>query len=363
MIYWKYSQNRVFFLNEYWILIPIAVLVDYVIIRKIHSRKERIKQLKQLLDQIEREKKIRRILYLSLGLNVYSCILLTRGGQDLINVDYIRDKCSIEEGVRFLDDKRLRKIIQNLYSHKRKGQIIYITATALCHIASTYGQKFLALPFAMGDFGLTSVFQTIRKAFVTLLLGMVGPLYILDGPISLTFAVICGVLGLKLAVVRLDLIATSPVYDLKPRIPYELDIVVLNSENSHDKIIMSNPVQEKKECWLGDQALTNPNCKIKPTQIPDAIDLVSPDLKYDQVVIKYDQVVTMKDTTGLTREDFADVFDLGQPEPGIPKRQKGKMVNFLEKFGDSGSIDEKDTWDISESKIPEKKYLRTRNEL
>ena len=143
MLYWKFSSNRVFFLNEYWIFIPSAILANYVIIRKIRLDRERMKQIKRLTEQIEREKKIRRILLLSLGLN--GCIhLLTRGGSknftNLVNTDYI--KSTIDQGVRYLDDKRLRNIITDLYRHKRKGKILYITATAACHLANRYGQTF-----------------------------------------------------------------------------------------------------------------------------------------------------------------------------------------------------------------------------
>ena len=78
-----------FFLNEYWILIPMMALVNYLIIGKIRSPKERIEVLKRLKDQIEREKKLRRILFLSLGLNGWAYILHMRGGTDFINTDYI----------------------------------------------------------------------------------------------------------------------------------------------------------------------------------------------------------------------------------------------------------------------------------
>ena len=95
----------------------------------------------------------------------------------------------------------------------------------------------------------------------------------------------------------------------------------------------------------------NSDCKVKPTEIPYAIDSVSPDLKYNDVV-------NMQDVTGLDRVDFSDVLDLGEAKPG-----KEKMVNFLDRFGDSGPIDEMDTWEVSEYSVPEKRYLRTRNEL
>lgn len=77
---------------------------------------------------------------------------IIRGGADFIDVSCI--ECEIEEGLQYLDNNYLQKIIHNLYRHKRKGQIIYITATAICHLANDYGQHFLSFPIAIGDFGL-----------------------------------------------------------------------------------------------------------------------------------------------------------------------------------------------------------------
>ena len=326
MLYWKFSPNRVFFLNEYWIFIPSAILANYLTIRKIRLNKKRVKQLKKLIKQIEREKKIRKILYLSLGLNVYSCVhILTRGGStnfiDMVDTDYIQ--CNIEKGVRYLDDTRLRNIIKDLYKHKRKGKIIYITATALCHISHKYGQMFLALPIAVGDFGLTNVYQTCRKAFVTIILGWVPPLVFMGGPVALIFASILSGVGLRMAFNNLDFIPTSPLYlteDLRPRIPNLDEIIVVNNR---DKITMGEPGQKNQECWLPSQPLLNPNCKIKTTEIPDAIDSVLSNLKYEDTV-------NMQDVTGLDRVQFTDKFDLGQTNE-------------------------------NEIIVPEKRYLRTRN--
>ena len=359
MLYWKYSSNRIFFLSEYWIFIPSAVLANYFIIRKIRSNRARMKELKRLIGIIEREKKIRKILLLSLGLSVSGYAhLLTRGGStdflNLIDTDYIKSACNIKEGIHYLDDIRLRNIITDLYRHKGKGKVIYITATALCHIANQYGQTFLALPFAIGDFGLTSLYQTLRKGFVTILLGAVGPLYIIGGPVSLIFALILGASGLKLAFNNLDFIPTSPVdvtKGLKPRIPGVYDVVVVNNRN---KIIMRDPVTENHECWLPDQRLLNPNCKVKPTEIPDLVDSVLPE---------YEHTVNMPDVTGLNRQEFTDKLDLGQTELSICKPRQGKEVKFLDKFGDSGQISESETWDTCDNEfmVPEKRSLRTRN--
>lgn len=156
---------------------------------------------------------------------------------------------------------------------------------------------------------------------------------------------------------NLDSISTSSVYDtglaknLESRILGTPDVVVVNSRN---KVILSNPVKEKIECWLPDQALLNSNCKVKHTEISNAIDLVSSDLKYNEVV-------NMRDVTGLDQVNFSDMVDLGQLELCIPKFHKAKMINFLDKYSDSGTIDEKDTWDISESRVPENPSLRIGN--
>ena len=352
MLYWKYSPNRIFFLNEYWILVPTAIIADYLIIRKICYHKKKTEELEKLKEKIERykkeieryekEEKIRRIVYLACGLSGLSYISMCRGGADFIDVDYI--DCKIEDGLRFLDNNRLRKIIHDLYRYKRRGKIIYITATAVCHLANQYGQTFLALPFAIGDFGVTNLYQTIRKTAVTILLGGVGPLVFIGGPIPFIFASVLMTLGLRLAFTNLDKILTSPVYEmssaknLKPRIADLPDVVTVNFRN---KITMTDPAQEKGECWLAEQALLNPGCKVKATEIPSAIDLASHDLKYSEVV-------NMKDVTGLDRVEFSDILDLGQAESSISKPRRGKVVNFLEKFGDPGTIDEMDTWDTCE---------------
>lgn len=361
MLYWKYSSTHTYFLNEYWIFVPSALLANYIFIRKIYSNKkkkrENIEQLRKLTKQIERQKRLKKILFLSLGLNSYGYIhLITRGGSsinfiDVVDSDYIRDLCTIDEGIRFLDDARLRNIIKDLYSHKHKGKIIYITATALCHLFHRYGSTFLALPFAIGDFGLTNAYQTARKGIVTILLATVGPLIINGNPVALFFALIFGMSGLRIAFTDLDFIPTSAVdveQELKPRIPNMYDVVVVNNRN---KITMHEPLEQKPECWLPGQPLLNSNCELKPTQIPDGIDLALPNLKYENTV-------NMPDVTGLDRIEFTDKFDIGQIKSTISNSQRGKEVNFLDKFG-SGPVSEAEQWDIHENGIivPEKKNL------
>ena len=118
----------------------------------------------------------------------------------------------------------------------------------MCHFANRYGQTFLALHIAIGDFGLTNLYQTVRKITVTILLGGVGPLYIIGGAVALISAFALATAGLILAFSNLDLIQTTPILErefekLQPRIADLPDVVTLNS---WDKIIMTTP--ERGEC-------------------------------------------------------------------------------------------------------------------
>ena len=185
-----------------------------------------------MTEQIKREKRIRIIRLLSFGLSGSINLLSRRGAVYFIDVDYI--SCEIERLINYLDDNRLRKIIHDLYRDKRKGKLIYITATALCHLANRYGQNFLALPFVVGDFGLTTDYQTLRKGFVTVLLGVFGPLMIIGSPTSLIVALILGTSGLKVALTNLDFIPTSPVdftKKMQPRIAYIHYVIILNNRD------------------------------------------------------------------------------------------------------------------------------------
>lgn len=116
MFYWKYSQNLIFLINEHSLFVPPAILINYLFICRIRSRKEKIKNLRDVYNHIERENRIKKILYFALNLN--ESIFSIRGGQDLINVDFI--KCLIDSEVGFLDYSRLKKIIHSFYLHERK---------------------------------------------------------------------------------------------------------------------------------------------------------------------------------------------------------------------------------------------------
>jgi len=335
------------------------LLGDYIVIRKIRSHKKKVEEFRKLQEKVERYKelqKIRRIAYLACGFSL-SSIWLVRGGENFINVDYI--ECGIEEGLRYVDNDRIRKIVHDLFRHKRKGKIIYITSTAACHLVKVYGKHFLELPVAVGDFGITNLYQTLKKMTVALLLGAVGPLYVVGGAAAISTAAMLGILGLRLAYTDLDHLPTSPIDEtiparqIEPRIADMPDVVTVNFRN---KVKAPSIVQERGECWLPGQTYLNPDCKIKPTEIPNAVDLASHGLEYDEVV-------NMKDVTGLKLVDFSDISDLGQTKPTLSKRIKSQMVSFLQKYGDPTDINESETWDVSSitTTVPKKTNLRTRN--
>ena len=280
-------------------------------------------------------------------------------------IDLGPNKCGLEEGLRYVNNNRVRKLVESLYPHKTRKGVIFITATALCHLVKRYGMHFLALPFAIGDFGLTNYYQAIRKGVVTLLVGVPIPIvyFYFSNPLIMAIAVMFWVGGLKLGSINLDYIPTSLIDPntviemVQPRIPDIVDVVSVNLKPRD--MVMEEP--RKPECLLADQVLTNPNCRIKPTQIPDAT---------LQSGINYDDVVNMQDLTGLTLANakFSDITEVGKtvasissPKASIPSPKPsprpGKMVNFLDKFRDPSNLDESTSWDLDANNFEKKPVI------
>lgn len=342
MIVLRLNSTRILFIHEYWVLVPIGIGVNVLFLRKHLVRRSKVKDLKKLRKFLEQQERILRIFFLAVSYSagyyfpkeyiflLYQASALRhyqnyltnlieksfRGGEDrLIDVDYIN--CGIKYGLQFIDNDRIRKIVFSLYKNKRRGKVIYITATALCYIVARYGKDFLALPFAVGDFGVTSLYQATRKTVGVILVSSILPLF-LKGYYGSMIGIL--LLAYKIILTDLDTIPTTPVYDstgfiekLQPRIPDVPDVVTVNFR---DRLKISSGSSEKRpECYLAEQLLT---------------------------------------------ERFTDIYDLGQPktQPDVCKPQTGKTVNFLEKFGDTGPINDDESWETSNCPIEEKKYLR-----
>ena len=80
-----------------------------------------------------------------------------------------------------------------------------------------------------------------------MLLGGVRPLWVIGGPVALSWAFLLAMSGLRLAFSDLGLIATSFIpeteIEMKPRIPTAHDVVVVNNR---DKIKVPNLIQKTK---------------------------------------------------------------------------------------------------------------------
>lgn len=378
MLYWRISENRLILINEYWILMPLSFIINYVIIKKIRSyqlKMEELERLKQLVERYQKQERLRRVFYLSCGLSAVSFLGLVRGGADailspdggLIDVDDIKSQCEIKPGVHFLENERLRKLVNSLYKHKRHGKIIYITATALCHLANEYGVMFFSLPFSVNDFGITSYYQFVRKFLTSILLTFTSTNLLIYGitNAALWRSVICAILGIAMGLSHLEKINMTlidpviPLDKIKPRTQQNLPEVVVINNSPGNKISMTSPNYKKGECWLPEQQWTNPTCQ-QLTDIPDnAIDVGAQNLNY----LDYDKVVNMEDRTQLKNYKFKDRFDLSPSEAKSPRPnlRKGKTVDFLEKFSDPKEINEAETWEPSQSEIPQKIDLKTKN--
>ena len=178
MFYYIDSSGEPHFFSELWIFIPMAISLNLLVYYKRCVNRKRRREFEKLLRKIENHQRLKKILFVSLGVNAYSLFL--RGGtdselvNDFVDVEYIRNKCIIQDGISFLDHERLRNLVHSLYSYKRTGKIIYVTATVLCSIAQIWGDKGLALPFAVGFFGTTDKYYAARAFIGSVFWGITG---------------------------------------------------------------------------------------------------------------------------------------------------------------------------------------------
>jgi hypothetical protein len=155
MLYIKVSANRVFFVNEYWILIPLIIAIDIAIIVKVKVKKNRAKK-KLELEQFKRKCNQWKIFHTATG-NRIAALQVRVGKNVLIDLveDYIEvvhPNCLVGKGLRYVNNERLRKIANSLFRSKAKNGVIFITKTALCHLVEIYGLDLPALPIPVPDF-------------------------------------------------------------------------------------------------------------------------------------------------------------------------------------------------------------------
>lgn len=337
-IYLRFSNTRRFYVNEYYIFLPLVALIDFIIMRSIQkqrTRTEKLEKLKRELEKLKRRMKLYKIASIALGASTGGLLINRyRGGDTVIDVDYI--ECGIEEGYRYVDNDRLRKLVASLYPHKERNGVIFITMTAICHLAKLYGLNFPALPIPIQDFGITSKVQFLRKAIVSTLIGAGVPMVlVMETAIWVSIGSVLLGLALMLGSYNLDsvpttMIDTQAVKQIERRIPDIVEVVSVNLKDTGSDTKIKMP---RYECLLPEQKLANPNCNFNSIKAT-----------YDQIDIDYNSVVTMRDVTGLDRVRFSDEYSIsgnsGKKKSEFPKskvkgKMKGKMVRFSKKFKDT----------------------------
>jgi len=241
MLYIRLTANRTLIINEYWILIPLVIGIDYLIITQVENYRSRKKQNKKE----KNKKKIKncrqlKIYHLALssfpvGPIIIGCLVnlfiveAYKKGYHFLNqesfafesknplsdkISYTSDgtavvafpKCVVGHGLRYLDNERFRKIIHALYHSKARNGVIFITKTALCYLIDVYGGFGLPIAFPVPVTVTKEVLRfsdktvAIKKALSILALGIPIPIITLStGPVWFVISMVAGVFGLLIA--------------------------------------------------------------------------------------------------------------------------------------------------------------------
>lgn len=386
MIIWRYSPTRIFIIDEYWIFIPLSCLGNYVLMKRIRAHKARKQEARRLVEEkLKRQRdtaQFLKVLYLAGGCSILSYVASLRGGEEipLVDTDYKLEYFDIPKGIVRLETrqyiKRLKEIIGKKFKRKVTGEIIYVTATAFCHLLQHQGPVYTFLPGNLGDVVLTSIAEPTRKAVVSICIGFIPTLYILN-PVLVLFPVI-GLIGLKFIEPKIVYEVLGENLDaskIKRRILTEPEIIIINLR---DRLRMPGFKRPNAECLIPGQpfiSLQN-QCQSSLQGIPDdMLDLIaSPGLNYNDVV-------NMGDFSGLGDTiQCSDIRDLGvdaikngqlrgtplrnigfnsdeviatstEVVKSFSSRVKSKIVNFLDKFSDPTDIPDENTWDLEENSL------------
>lgn len=351
MLIYRPNEYTVYMINEYWILIPLSVGVNLLICRQIRRRRiKRAYERAQLRKLIERNKKLERIALLSLGLNGYYMKLLQnlRAGDDTPYIKLDTPEC-VETGLRLLTNKRIKSyIIREYYYKVAKNKVVYITATALCHLVKRYGRSIADYGLAPDcgiikiskKYYLTSIYQFLRRLTIVIFTG---------GSVTMAYGKICTALIPVFLTFALRLIFEDNSFIKSFPIIKETTLPLISGDNEVVSIHQSNKVTMTKklpyECWDQIQSVFSENCRIRSHQIPEAIDLADEhNLREIETLIDYDKVVNMHDVTGLDKNQvqFSDRQDLGgqiksnsilkEVKGSVRGAKRAKMVTYSEMF-------------------------------
>ena len=317
MIYIRVSSNRMFIVNEYWVLIPLMLYIDYCIITKM-------KKTRAGKEEIEIKYKQLKIFALATGSMM--AVLAIRGGQesDVFYPNYI-----VGEGLRYVDNDHIRRVVHSFFKHKQIDGVIHITQTALCYLAENYNIYFPATPIPIPDFiKLSNYYQPVRKTIVAILIGMGIPMTFAIGALSSSLGMGLIIAGFFLGSYNVEkvTIPTSLIVGsikfIGRRILDVPDVVSVNIRPELDyKIEMP---KNQSECLLPDQRLTNPKCRTESTEIT-----IIP----ENIQLNYDNIVNIKDVTGLKGIEFVDKYEVNpSPKKLFENLRGGGIPKFFKKI-------------------------------
>ena len=336
MLLIRISSKRVFAISEYYILIPLMLAIELAIARKL--KKKNRSQNNEKSKQATKWK----IFYFAIG--------RLRGGNEITQFleDYYLDvehpDCILKPGIQFVDNARLRKIVNYLFHDKVKNGVIFITRTALCHIASEYGLYQLDLPIPIhSPVAVTSGILLLQKTIVSGFIVSPAAIITLLGTtnVGLIASAISFLVGLTTLALTKDgglaVIATQAyrgrISSLEPRISNQVEVVSIDVQ-PNDYTIVKNQLAPSYECSLPDQRIGNPTC----ARHNIIMDIINND----------ESVYDIK---------FADQFEtvpLEKPGPiksehSRPNLRKNliRTANLLDKYGDPQNVPDTETWDTS----------------
>ncbi len=386
MFYIKIGENRLFLISEYWILIPLMLWIDYILIRKIKNKREKKKRKKNY------KAKWKQLKIFCLANQNMIHLIRIRGGEEILYGAYPQDlvqedhpKCDIGLGLRYVDNPKLRELVIQLAKAKKRTlwydlkrvfispKVIFITREALCHIIKRHGAELMTPGPLLLAVGLTSWYQAIRKVGYVAILGAgLGGLFAMINPILRTSSMALIVLAVKLMVQNPEYIAIettlidASVKAISPRIQNQVEVISVNlgtqsinnmeMERMVKNQLSKDQLKKYPECLLQEHNQFNPNCQLhlKPSQILEVLGL-NYDIKNIEGLeneLVYDNIINMNDISGVDKVDFSDRLQVPpSTEVTIKSKTKAKSVNFLDKFGDPKEISESETWNTDENAL------------
>lgn len=272
----------------------------------------------------------------------------------------------------------LRQFVTKYYNYKVTSRgVIFITATALCFVATkNYEKVFCSPPITWlieGVIGKRIGFGNLRlfgaKLFVTVVGVALGTIpyirYInrFNGEFLLApflgQATLGFVVGNVLAHGTIyQAIATSPIETLLPtsrlrdkteimaRIKDITDVMVVNCKDT--QLQMVNPYDTPADCLVPGQGFANQKKCFSPKNFKRDVPLKDPSCQID---LTLKDVVTLNDVLGIggTR-DHGDHTELptqirSNSQGQKARSSKGKTVTYLEKFADTEPVPENESWE------------------